>query len=45
MTRLSLDQLSKLVRSDVYINDPENIEKLIWRTSLPVTPGLRQHAA
>lgn len=36
MTRVSIDQLSKLVRSDTHIDDPENIEKLIWRQSLPV---------
>jgi hypothetical protein len=36
MTRLSIDQLATLVRPDTYIDDPQNIEKHIWRTSLPV---------
>ena len=36
MTRVSLDQLSKLIRLDTNIDDPENIEKLVWRKSLPI---------
>ena len=36
MTRVSLDQLSKLIRSDTHIDDPENVEKLVWRPSLPI---------
>ena len=36
MTRVSLDQLSKLIRSDTNIDDPENIEKLVWRRSLAI---------
>jgi hypothetical protein len=36
MIRASLDQLSKLIRSDTDIDDPENIEKLVWRRSLPI---------
>jgi hypothetical protein len=36
MERVSLDQLSILIRPDTNIDDPENIEKLIWRRSLPI---------
>lgn len=36
MTGLSIDQLCRLIRSDVVIDDPENIEKHVWRTSLPI---------
>ena len=36
MTHLSINQLSKLVILDVHIGDPQNIEKLVWRHSLPV---------
>lgn len=36
MTRVSLDQLSKLVQPDTDIDDPENVEKLVWRRSLPI---------
>jgi hypothetical protein len=38
MTALSIDQLCALIRSDVSIDDPENIEKLVWRKSLPIIP-------
>ena len=36
MTAASIDQFCKLIRSDVTIDDPENIEKLVWRKSLPI---------
>jgi hypothetical protein len=36
MIRVSLDQLSVLIRSDTNIDDPENVEKLVWRKSLPI---------
>ncbi len=36
ITALSLDQLCKLIATDVFIDDPENIEKLVWRKSLPI---------
>lgn len=36
ITALSIDQLSALVRGDVSIDDPDNIEKLVWRKSLPI---------
>jgi hypothetical protein len=36
MTATSLDQLCKLIGEDVSIDDPENIEKLVWRASLPI---------
>ena len=36
MTKVSLDQLSKLIRSDTNIDDPENVEKLVWRRSFPI---------
>lgn len=36
MTAPSIDQFCKLIRSDVNIDDPENIEKLVWRKSLPI---------
>lgn len=36
ISALSIDQLSKLIRKDVTIDDPENVEKLVWRPSLPV---------
>lgn len=36
MTASSIDQFCKLIRRDVSISDPENIEKLVWRKSLPV---------
>lgn len=36
LTALSIDQLCTLIKSDVSISDPENIEKLVWRKSLPI---------
>ena len=36
MSAASIDQLCKLIRSDVNISDIENIEKLVWRKSLPI---------
>ena len=36
LTALSIDQLTHLVRHEVYITNPENIERLVWRKSLPV---------
>jgi hypothetical protein len=36
MIRPSVDQLSKLIRSDIHIDDAHNIEKLVWRPSLPI---------
>ena len=36
MTALSIDQLCRQIKSDVFIDDPENIEKLVWRKSLPI---------
>ena len=36
ITALSIDQLCHLIRSDVSIDDPENIEKHVWRKSLPI---------
>jgi hypothetical protein len=36
VTELSIDQLATLVRSDVTIDDPENVEKFAWRPSLPI---------
>lgn len=36
MTDLSIDQLCALIRSDVSIDDSENIEKHVWRKSLPI---------
>jgi len=33
---LAIDQLCRLIRSDVSIDDPENVEKFVWRTSLPI---------
>ncbi len=36
MTAPSIDQFCRLIRSDVTIDDPENIEKLVWRKSLPI---------
>lgn len=36
ISRVSLDQLSKLVRPDTDIDDPENVERLVWRQSLPI---------
>lgn len=36
MTALSIDQLCNLIRGDVSIDDPENIEKHVWRKSLPI---------
>lgn len=35
-TALSIDQLCKLIRDDVSIDDPDNIEKHVWRKSLPI---------
>lgn len=36
MTALSIDQLCALIKSDVMIDDPENVEKHVWRKSLPI---------
>jgi hypothetical protein len=36
MSAASIDQLCRLIRSDVKISDPENVEKLVWRKSLPI---------
>lgn len=36
MTALSIDQLSKLIKSDVSINEPDDVEKQVWRPSLPI---------
>ena len=36
MTALSIDQLCGLIKNDVSIDDPENVEKLVWRKSLPI---------
>ena len=36
ITALSIDQLCTLVRSDTTIAESENIEKFVWRASLPV---------
>ncbi|WP_293879738.1 hypothetical protein [Sphingomonas sp.] len=36
MTAPSIDQFCALIKSDVSIDDPENIEKQVWRKSLPV---------
>jgi len=36
MTDVSIDQLCEMIRSDVTIDDPHNIENLVWRTSLPI---------
>ncbi len=36
MTALSIDQLCTLIRGDVSIDDRENIEKHVWRKSLPI---------
>lgn len=36
MARLSLNQLSELVLTESRQSDPENVEKRIWRGSLPV---------
>ena len=36
MTALSIDQLCILIKNDVSIDDPENIEKQVWRKSLPI---------
>jgi hypothetical protein len=38
MSALSIDQLCALIKSDVTIDDPENVEKLVWRKSLPILP-------
>ncbi len=36
MTATSFDQLCKLIKSDVSINDANDIEKHVWRKSLPI---------
>ena len=36
MTALSINQLCQLISGDVSIDDPDNIEKLVWRRSLPI---------
>lgn len=36
MTTASIDQFCKHIRNEVSIDDPENIEKLVWRKSLPI---------
>ena len=36
ITALSIDQLAKLVRSDTNIAGSANIEKFVWRASLPI---------
>ncbi|MGV8996261.1 MAG: hypothetical protein ACOH12_04885 [Parvibaculaceae bacterium] len=36
VTAMSIDQLCKLIKDDVAINDLDDIEKLVWRTSLPI---------
>jgi hypothetical protein len=36
MTATSLDQLCKLIARDTRIADPENVERLVWRKSLPI---------
>ena len=39
MTVLSIDQLFRLIRGDVLIDDPEHVEKLVWRKSLLILQG------
>jgi len=34
MTSTSLNQICQMIRSDVHIDDPNNIESLVWRPSL-----------
>ena len=36
ISALSIDQLCVLIRNDVSIDDPDNIEKQVWRKSLPI---------
>ena len=36
VTAMSIDQLCKLIKSDVSINDSDDIEKHVWRKSLPI---------
>lgn len=36
ITATSIDQLCELIKTDVSINDPDDIEKQVWRTSLPI---------
>ena len=36
LTGLSIDQLARLVRPETTIDNSENIEKFIWRRSLPI---------
>ncbi len=36
LTGLSIDQLANSVRQETVIDDPENVEKLVWRKSLPI---------
>ena len=36
MTATSLDQLCRLIARDTRIADPENVERLVWRKSLPI---------
>ena len=36
MTALSIAQLCRLIRGDILIDDPEHVEKLVWRKSLPI---------
>ncbi len=36
LVSLSIDQLSAFVSRETTIDDPENVEKLVWRTSLPI---------
>lgn len=36
LTDISIDKLCGLIKSDVWIDDPNNIENLVWRPSLPI---------
>jgi hypothetical protein len=36
LTGLSIDQLATLVKREIYIDDTNNIEKLVWRKALPI---------
>ena len=35
-TDVSIDRMCQLVAEQLEINDPENLEKLVWRPSLPI---------
>lgn len=36
VTAMSIDQLCNLIKTDVSINDADDVEKQVWRTSLPI---------